>query len=107
MYSKMAISAARRVSQGCRQISSALMVLKKGSTTARQGLAKQDPERGATDAAPLMGCCTNHCRAVSGRHRQLTAMSSLTPTTYKTRNWARYSRFLCAMRSSTMIDAPK
>ena len=34
MYSKMAISAFRRVSQGCRQISSALMVLKNVSTAA-------------------------------------------------------------------------
>jgi hypothetical protein len=34
MYSKMAISACRLVSQDCRQISSALMVLKKVSTAA-------------------------------------------------------------------------
>jgi len=32
MYLKIAISALRRVSQGCRQISSALMVLKNVST---------------------------------------------------------------------------
>ena len=34
MYSKTAISAFRRVFQGCRQISSALMVLKNVSTAA-------------------------------------------------------------------------
>ena len=34
MYSKIAISAFRRVSRGCRQISSAFMVLKNVSTAA-------------------------------------------------------------------------
>jgi hypothetical protein len=37
MYSKIAISACRRVSHECRQISSALMVLKNVSTVALSG----------------------------------------------------------------------
>lgn len=46
MYSKIAISACRRVSQGRRQISSALMVFKNVSTIARQAHAKHAAERG-------------------------------------------------------------